>query len=191
MMKAIKAFLAIVKRELRAVSRERTIVIAILIQLFIASFSSAILIGLLSFYDPDAVMAAEEARLLTRLPPGGEVVALTRDGKAMGSRELADYLQDRALRSVPDVTFLIGGAFGLGRKIRDPYAVEGARREMNGLGLLDMETRFLRRKMTFQVEAEDMMGDPPGRFSERVWRRSWPNAFCKLPAKAISVWLWC
>lgn len=48
-------FLALVKRELRAVIRERTILIAIVIQLFIASFSSALLIGLLSLYDPDSM----------------------------------------------------------------------------------------------------------------------------------------
>jgi ABC-type Na+ efflux pump permease subunit len=51
----MKAFWAIVRRELRAVGRERTIVIAITIQLFIASFSSAILVGLLSFYDPESI----------------------------------------------------------------------------------------------------------------------------------------
>lgn len=51
----MSGFFALVKRELRAVLRERTIIIAIMIQLFIASFSSALLIGLLSLYDPDSV----------------------------------------------------------------------------------------------------------------------------------------
>ena len=51
----MNAFAAIVKKELRSVARERTIVIAITIQLFIASFSSAILVGMLSFYDPDSI----------------------------------------------------------------------------------------------------------------------------------------
>jgi 23S rRNA (pseudouridine1915-N3)-methyltransferase len=35
----------------------------------------------------------------------------------MDSRELAGFLQDQALRSVPDVTFVIGGAFGLGEEV--------------------------------------------------------------------------
>jgi ABC-2 type transport system permease protein len=51
----MNAFAAIVKKELRSVSKEKTIVIAIGIQLFIASFSSAILVGLMSFYDPDSI----------------------------------------------------------------------------------------------------------------------------------------
>jgi ABC-type Na+ efflux pump permease subunit len=43
------------KRELASVAHARTILIAILIQLFIASFSSALLLGLLSLYDPESV----------------------------------------------------------------------------------------------------------------------------------------
>lgn len=49
-------FLAVVKKELSSVIRDRTIVISILIQLFIASFSSALLLGMLSLYDSDTVM---------------------------------------------------------------------------------------------------------------------------------------
>ncbi len=49
-------FLAVVKKELGSVIRDRTIVIAILIQLFIASFSSALLLGMLSLYDSDTIM---------------------------------------------------------------------------------------------------------------------------------------
>ncbi|MGB8215069.1 MAG: ABC transporter permease [Anaerolineales bacterium] len=55
----MSAFLAVVKKELNSVVRDRTIVIAILIQLFIASFSSALLLGMLSLYDPDTVMQSE------------------------------------------------------------------------------------------------------------------------------------
>jgi len=51
----MSVFAAIVKKELRSVTKEKTIMIAIMIQLFIASFSSAILIGMLSFYDPDSI----------------------------------------------------------------------------------------------------------------------------------------
>ena len=53
----MSAFVAIVKRELRAVARDKTIVIAIMIQLFIASFSSVILTGLMSFYDPESIFS--------------------------------------------------------------------------------------------------------------------------------------
>lgn len=49
-------FLAVVKRELGSVLRDRTILIAILLQLFIASFSSALLLGMLSLYDADTIL---------------------------------------------------------------------------------------------------------------------------------------
>lgn len=49
-------FFAVVKKELVSVLRDRTIIISILIQLFIASFSSALLLGMLSFYDADTIM---------------------------------------------------------------------------------------------------------------------------------------
>ncbi|MCA9942215.1 MAG: ABC transporter permease [Ardenticatenaceae bacterium] len=58
-----KPFIAIVKRELRTVTRERTIMIAIVIQLFIASFSSTILVGLLSFYDPSSIAFNSQIRI--------------------------------------------------------------------------------------------------------------------------------
>lgn len=64
-----------------------------------------------------AVREAEEARILSHLPDRGDVVVLTREGKPMGSRELANYLEAHALRSTPRVTFVIGGAFGLGDEV--------------------------------------------------------------------------
>ncbi len=56
-------FFAVVKKELRAVTKEKTIVIAIGIQLFIASFSSVILVGLLSFYDPSTIALNTNTRI--------------------------------------------------------------------------------------------------------------------------------
>ena len=50
----MRAYLTVVKRELMAVLRERTILIAILIQLFIASFSSVLLVSMLALYDADS-----------------------------------------------------------------------------------------------------------------------------------------
>jgi len=52
----VSPFLAVVKKELASVIRDGTIVISILIQLFIASFSSALLLGMLSLYDSDTIL---------------------------------------------------------------------------------------------------------------------------------------
>ena len=69
--------------------------------------------------DPDRVIEAEETRLLARLPARAQIVAMTRTGRGMSSADLADYLQDHALHSTPEVCFVIGGAFGLGAGVLD------------------------------------------------------------------------
>ncbi len=51
----MKQFLTLVTRELKSIKREKTILLAILIQFLIASFSSVILIGVMSFYDPASI----------------------------------------------------------------------------------------------------------------------------------------
>lgn len=51
----MKAFASMVLRELKMIRKEKTILFAILIQLFIASFSSILLVGLMAFYDPDSI----------------------------------------------------------------------------------------------------------------------------------------
>lgn len=84
----MKSFFALVKRELASVARERTILIAILIQLFIASFSSALLLGLLSLYDPDSVDVT--ARVNLRVG----VVGAT-------GEPLVPFLEARGFRVVP------------------------------------------------------------------------------------------
>jgi len=63
--------------------------------------------------DPGAVLESEERRLRGRLPEGAHVVALTRGGRSLDSRGLAERLEELALRSVREVVFLLGGAYGL------------------------------------------------------------------------------
>lgn len=68
---------------------------------------------------PEQVVEAEGERLVARLPTSGTVVALTRDGRAMGSRGLAALLEREALASSQEVAFVIGGAFGLAAAVLD------------------------------------------------------------------------
>lgn len=68
---------------------------------------------------PARVREAEGERILARLPHPGEVVLLTREGKSMDSRRFAGFLEEHAIRSTPDVSFVVGGAFGHGDAIRE------------------------------------------------------------------------
>lgn len=64
----------------------------------------------------EAVADAEAARLLERVPASSEIIALTRTGDAMSSERLSRLFQRYAVED-RDVTFVIGGAFGLGHEV--------------------------------------------------------------------------
>lgn len=72
------------------------------------------------------VMEAEAERLLSRIPERFHVLALTRVGKGVGSRDLARVLETQAVRSTPGVAFVLGGAFGLA-----PAVLERAQRRIS------------------------------------------------------------
>jgi len=66
---------------------------------------------------PERVREEEGNRILDKVPMDHEIVALTRVGDAMGSRNLAAYLEEKGTRSAPGVAFVIGGAFGLSESV--------------------------------------------------------------------------
>ncbi len=67
---------------------------------------------------PAVRLRAEADRLLSALPPGARVVALTRAGRAESSPDFARRLAGWR-RGGRDVAFVIGGAFGLDRSVLD------------------------------------------------------------------------
>lgn len=67
--------------------------------------------------DAERLRRAEGERLWQAVPAGAESVALTRAGEAVSSRELSDWLAQRALDAHPGVAFLIGGATGLADEV--------------------------------------------------------------------------
>jgi 23S rRNA (pseudouridine1915-N3)-methyltransferase len=63
--------------------------------------------------DPERVRSVEGGLLLRRIPEELATFALTRSGKALDSRTLADHLGEMATYGKPGAVFVIGGAFGL------------------------------------------------------------------------------
>ena len=89
--------LAIARRELGSLSREKTIVLAILIQVVIAGFSSFLVVGLTSLYDPDAAaddievaVTGEEADALVAAAAEVEGLEATRYEDGEEAREAFD-----------------------------------------------------------------------------------------------------
>jgi 23S rRNA (pseudouridine1915-N3)-methyltransferase len=63
-------------------------------------------------------LAREAEAILTRVPAGAFLAALDREGEALTSPVLADWLEQRR-RSGRDLCFVIGGAFGLDSSMRE------------------------------------------------------------------------
>jgi 23S rRNA (pseudouridine1915-N3)-methyltransferase len=61
----------------------------------------------------ERVRALESQRLLEQVPPGIELIALTRTGDAWSSERLGRLLERMAVQASAGAAFLIGGAFGL------------------------------------------------------------------------------
>ena len=63
--------------------------------------------------DAPRVRREEGSRLLARVPAGSRLIALHRGGTQWSSERLARHLGDTAVQGGNDISFLIGGAFGL------------------------------------------------------------------------------
>ena len=71
---------------------------------------------------PEQVREREAERLLERAVPGGALVACDERGEAWTSPRFAEWLQ-RQRDEARDVTFVVGGAYGLAPAVRDRAAV--------------------------------------------------------------------
>ncbi len=85
---------AIARRELGSLSREKTIVLAILIQLVIAGFSSFLVVGLTSLYDPDA--ATENVEVAVTGEAADVLVAAADEVEGLRARRFEDRAAARA-----------------------------------------------------------------------------------------------
>ena len=63
-------------------------------------------------------LSIEAAAIRERLPKGGAVVALCIEGKPCSSEDLSRRLADFAVAGRTQVTFLIGGSFGLDEELK-------------------------------------------------------------------------
>jgi 23S rRNA (pseudouridine1915-N3)-methyltransferase len=67
--------------------------------------------------DAARVRDEEGKRLLARVPPGVDLVALHETGKQWSSQQLAGWLAELGVRGSPGAAFVIGGAYGLSDEV--------------------------------------------------------------------------
>lgn len=63
------------------------------------------------------IRQSEAERLTSRLPDNSRIYALTRQGKPVSSRDLADQLGEMANYGPSNAVFVLGGAYGLGEQV--------------------------------------------------------------------------
>lgn len=88
-------YLALLKRELKSITKEKTIMFAIIVQFFIASFSSIILVGIMAFYDPSSIGENTNVRIRA-----GVVIHQSAgySGEDEDMEKLVKYLDDGNIR---------------------------------------------------------------------------------------------
>jgi len=86
---------AIARRDLASLSREKTIVLALLIQLFVAAFSSFLVVGLTSLYDPGSVSSGEVEVAIT----GDAAESLQETTREIESVEVVEFPNEASAAS--------------------------------------------------------------------------------------------
>ncbi len=81
--------MTIARRDLASLGREKTIVLALLIQLFIAAFSSFLVVGLTSLYDPGSVEGGDVTVGVTG-DAVDDLTAVAADQEGVTARQFAD-----------------------------------------------------------------------------------------------------
>ncbi len=66
-----------------------------------------------------AALEKEADAVEARLPRGGALIALCIEGKELSSAQLSDAVAQYAARGVSQLTFLIGGSFGLSSRLKE------------------------------------------------------------------------
>ena len=67
-------------------------------------------------------LAQEGQRLLKQVPEGSYLIVLDVYGQQLSSEKLAEKIQNLGLQGKSNITFLIGGAFGLSQEVRQAAA---------------------------------------------------------------------
>ena len=61
----------------------------------------------------------EGVAILSKLPRGGKVVAMCIEGKTMDSPQLSQQVNRWMVEGASDITFLVGGSFGMSQTVKD------------------------------------------------------------------------
>ena len=69
--------------------------------------------------DVQRALTQEAAMIREKLPKGGAVIAMCIEGKLLSSEDLSKKLEQFAVSGKTQLTFLIGGSFGMHQSVKD------------------------------------------------------------------------
>lgn len=95
--------------------------------------------------EKEKVLAAEGERLLKKVPPSSYLIVLDVAGPAVSSEELAQKIASLSTAGNGDITFIIGGAFGLSP------AVAAAARERLSFSRMTFTHQMIRLLLVEQI----------------------------------------
>lgn len=67
----------------------------------------------------DAALEKEAEAIAAKLPKGGKLVAMCVEGKGMSSPALAKTMGDWMVAGASDLTFVVGGSYGLSPRVKE------------------------------------------------------------------------
>lgn len=68
--------------------------------------------------DAEYIRRQEGRRILEKIPAGSFVIALDERGRSVSSEKLATLLERHMMESTPELTLIIGGAYGLCAEVK-------------------------------------------------------------------------
>lgn len=180
---SLVAFIALLDRELRALARERTVLIAFSIQLFIVSFSSGLLMGLIAIYDPNAERLSQQIKPrvavvgVEQIASGDLLVDILRDYHARVTTMATPEAAQRAFEAgeidaallVPengDAVLASGELLALALVLPDSETQETVLRMVLRKPLVDYEN-ILRQQNGIELRYRDVGGKPSTSFEFR------------------------
>ena len=66
----------------------------------------------------EAALSVEAEEILSKIPKGSEVITLCIEGKLQSSEELSKLIENNANMGSGNITFIIGGSFGLSETVK-------------------------------------------------------------------------
>ena len=96
----------------------------------------------------ERALALEAEAIRAKLPKGGAVVAMCVEGKGMSSEQLCDTMQRFAVSGKSQLTFLIGGSFGLHPSVK---ALADVRLSMSAMTFPHHMARIMLLEQTYRA----------------------------------------